>query len=172
MKKEIMVIKDCRFLGLYNSLEIQWSKRLVDENNKILDKENVRSTIDLECAKIEGSNAKETLEKFIPTLVIAQAEEIGNLQSQINAISKECAEKVSVSKKAIKDKEDLEGELLITKDKLNKHENNLPVIKAIYDENQKLKEELKRSVELIDKLEQKIQTLKSETTLIKKAANG
>lgn len=170
MKKEIYVMKDVKFLGQQCAVELQWSKRLVDENDKILDKENQRIAIALDGA--EGSDATKEFEKYIPQIILDQGKEIGRLNDVINAISKECAEKVRVSKKATKDKEDLESELLTTKDKLNKHENNLPVIKAIYEENQKLKEELKRSDELIDKLEQKIQTLKSETTLIKKAANG
>ena len=118
MKKEIMVIKDCKFIGLANTLEIQWSKRTVDENENILDKENVRGTIDLEMAQVEGSDASERLKKFIPELNLAILKENGELNERINAMSKECAHKVKIATK-----ESSEKLIAVTENKSLKEEN-------------------------------------------------
>lgn len=146
MKKEIMVIKDCKFIGLANTLEIQWSKRTVDENDKIFDKKNVRGTIDLEMAQIEGSDASERLKKFIPELNLALAKENGELQAQINAISKECAQKVSIAKKESSEKMIAVTEIQTLRDTIKAHEENFNIAKSIndeiYAENQKLKSEI------------------------------
>lgn len=151
MKKEIMVIKDTRFLGLQNVLEIQWSKMTVDENDKIFDKENVRGTIDLEMAQIEGSDASERLKKFIPELNLALAKENGELQAQINAISKECAQKVNIAHKESSEKMIAVTEIQTLRDTIKAHEENFNMAKSIndeiYAENQRLKleiEELKK----------------------------
>lgn len=156
--KPIMVIKDCKFLGLHNALETQWSKVYKDEDDDIFKKENHRGTIDLEAAKVEGSSAWETLKQFVPELVLAQAKEIGELQAQINAISKECAHKVSIAQKEASDKMILHTELLNAKDALKAHEDNLNIAKEIndeiYAENKVLKaekEKLKAEIEALKK---------------------
>lgn len=145
----IYVIKDVKFLGISQSLEIQWSKRWVDENDKIFEKINERSTIMLD--GIEGSDASERLKKFIPELVLAQAKEIGDLQAQINAISKECAVKVKLAKDENKEKLLTREENIKMTNLVKAHEENFNIAKSIndeiYAENQKLKleiEELKK----------------------------
>ncbi len=172
MKKEIMVIKDCKFVALANALEIQWSKRSIDENDKILDKENHRGTIDLEMAQVEGSDASERLKKFIPELVIQQAKEIGDLQAQINAISKECSQKVSIAQKESSEKMILATELLTAKESLIAHEENFKIAKSIndeiYAENQKLKAEKEKLLADMVKLDENIINLNAQILALKK----
>jgi hypothetical protein len=172
MKKEIMVIKDCKLIGLANTLEIQWSKRTVDENDKLLEKENVRGTIDLESAQVEGSDASERLKKFIPELVLEQAKQIGDLQAQINAISKECAHKVSIATKESSDKMILHTELLNAKEALKAHEENFNIAKSIndeiYAENKKLKEANEKILKDMVKLDENIISLNAQIVALKK----
>lgn len=170
--KPIMVIKDCKFLGLHNALEIQWSKVYKDEDDEIFKKENHRGTIDLEAAKVEGSSAYEALSEFIPELVLAQAKEIGNLQAQINAISKECAHKVGIAQKEASDKMILHTELLNAKDALKAHEDNLTMAKEIndeiYAENKRLKEEKEALLKDMVRLDENIVTLNAQIVALKK----
>ncbi len=94
-------------------------------------------------AQIEGSDASEKLKQFVPELVLSQAKEIGDLQAQINNISKECAQKVKVAHKESSEKMILTTELLTAKESLKAHEENFNIAKSIndeiYTENQKLK---------------------------------
>lgn len=172
MKKEIMVIKDCKFVGLSNTLEIQWSKRLIDENDEILDKENVRGTIDLEMAQKEGSDASEMLLKFMPELNLAILKENGELQAQINAISKECAQKVSIAQKESSEKMILQTELLTHKETIKAHEENFQMAKTIndeiYAENQKLKADKEKLLADMVKLDENIVNLNAQIVASKK----
>lgn len=147
--KTIYVIKDVKFIGISQSLEIQWSKRLVDENDEIFQKINERSTIMID--GIEGSDASERLKQFIPELNLALAKENGELQAQINAISKECAQKVKIAHKESSEKMIAVTEIQTLRDTIKAHEENFNMAKSIndeiYAENQKLKleiEELKK----------------------------
>lgn len=142
--KTIYVIKDVKFIGISQSLEIQWSKRLVDENDEIIQKINEKSTIMID--GIEGSDASERLKKFIPELNLALAKENGELQAQINAISKECAQKVKIAHKESSEKMIAVTEIQTLRDTIKAHEENFNIAKSIndeiYAENQKLKSEI------------------------------
>lgn len=171
MKKEIMVIKDCKLVAIANVLEIQWSKRTVDENDEIFEKQNHRGTIDLEMAQVEGSDASERLKKFIPELVIEQAKQIGDLQAQINAISKECAQKVSIATKESSEKMILQTELLTHKESIKAHEENFKIAKTIndeiYAENQKLKADKEKLLADMVKLDENIINLNAQVVTLK-----
>lgn len=147
--RAVYIIKDVKFLGLSQSLEIQWSKRWIDESEMLVEKGIQREAIMLD--GIEGSDASERLKKFIPELNLALAKENGELQAQINAISKECAQKVKIAHKESSEKMIAVTEIQTLRDTIKAHEENFNIAKSIndeiYAENQKLKleiEELKK----------------------------
>lgn len=169
MKKEILVMKDVKFLGQQCAIELQWSKRLVDENDTVLDKENQRCAISLD--GIDGSDATETFKKYIPLIVLEQAKKIGELESLVGNISKECAHKVSIAQKEASDKMILHTELLNAKDALKAHEDNLTMAKEIndeiYAENKRLKEEKEALLKDMVMLDENIVSLNTEILRLK-----
>lgn len=141
--KEIWAIKDVKFLGILNTLEIQWSKKIVEDNDILLEKTNVRGTICLD--KPENPDAEEHLKKqlkdFIPALVIEQAKEIGRLNDVINAMSGE----VRTHKKDKKEKDEIISILAVERTNLENDKLDLATKKMILEtEKLNLKEENER----------------------------
>lgn len=170
-------MKDVKFLGQQCAIELQWSKRLVDENDTVLDKENQRIAIALD--GIDGSDATETFKKYIPLIVLEQAKKIGELETLVGNISKECAHKVSIAQKESSDKMILHTELLNAKDALKAHEDNLTMAKEINDEiyaenkvlkaeKEKLKAEKEALLKDMVRLDENIVTLNAQIVALKK----
>lgn len=57
--KEIYALKDVKFLGLENSIEYQWIKHRLEDNDEIFDKVNVRGSICLDLP--DNSEEEKTL---------------------------------------------------------------------------------------------------------------
>jgi len=143
MKKEIMVIKDVKFLGLENSIEYQWIKHLLDDNDKVFEKVNVRGSICLD--KPQNLDAEEHLKKqmegLIPALVFEQQKEIGRLNDVINAMSGE----VRTHKKDKKQKDEIISILAVERTNLENDKLDLATKKMILEtEKLNLKEENER----------------------------
>lgn len=125
--KEIYALKDVKFLGLENSIEYQWIKHLLDDNDKVFEKVNVRGSICLD--KPQNLDAedhiKKQMEGLIPALVFEQQKEIGRLNDVINAMSGE----VRTHKKDKKEKDEkitklATEKLVLETEKLNLLEEN------------------------------------------------
>lgn len=168
--KPIYVIKDVKLLGIEGALQIQGVKVYKDENDKIFEKINHRITVSLE--NISDKDAEKKIKDLIGEICLAQAKEIGELNERINAMSKECAYKVSVAQKESSEKMILQTELLNAKDALIAHEENFKIAKSIndeiYAENQKLKADKEKLLAEIVKLDENIVSLNAQIVTLKK----
>lgn len=170
MKKEILVMKDVKFLGQQCCVELQWTKISVDENDKILDKENQRIAISLD--GVEGSDATKTFEKFIPHIILAQKKEIADLikinsdlSGEVRAHKKDKSEIAEQKDDLIKQKE----VFLAENDRLRK---TLEAVSFVNEKIFKENEVLKAANETILKehvvLDENIATLNKEIEDLKK----
>lgn len=172
-KKAIIVIKDVRFLGHCNAIEYQFIKKYVDDNGD-LKKENSRGVIMLD--GVEGSDATEQLSKLVPFIVLEQAKTIGELNERINAMSKECAQKVDIATKESSEKMIVKTENQSLKEAVKAHEENFNMAKSIndeiYAENKKLKETIERNLKDMVKLDENIVNLNAQIVALKETKKG
>lgn len=141
--KEVWVLKDVRFLGLENSLEIQWVKHVLNENDSLFKKANVRSSISLDKPDTLDAekHLKEQLKNFGLDLALEQAKEIGRLNDVINAMSGE----VRTHKKDKKQKDEIISILAVERTNLENDKLDLATKKMILEtEKLNLKEENER----------------------------
>ena len=141
--KEIYILKDVKLLGISNSLEIQWSKHVLEDNDELFEKVNVRGSICLD--KPQNLDAEEHLKKqmkdLIPALVFEQQKEIGRLNDVINAMSGE----VRTHKKDKKQKDEIISILAVERTNLENDKLDLATKKMILEtEKLNLKEENER----------------------------
>lgn len=139
--KPIYKIKDVQLLCHTEQLRVKVVKEYLDESQHLIKKEHDASTYSL--VNIGDEEAEKKVKALIGEVCFSQAKEIGILNDRINAMSKECAQKVSIAQKECSEKMILQTELLNAKDALKAHEENFNIAKSIndeiYAENQKLK---------------------------------
>lgn len=125
--KDLWVLKDVKYLGISNTIEYQWIKHRLEDNDELFEKVNVRGSICLD--KPQNLDAEEHLKKqlegLIPALVFEQQKEIGRLNDVINAMSGE----VRTHKKDKKEKDEkitklATEKLVLETEKLNLLEEN------------------------------------------------
>lgn len=158
MSEEIQitkVIKDVQLLGHTGELRVQCVKKYTDPIGNLVKKENHVLTVSLDT---KDSDSEKMVKDLIGEVCFAQAQRIGELETIVGNISKECAHKVGIAQKEASDKMILHTELLNAKDALKAHEDNLTMAKEIndeiYAENKRLKEEkekLKAEIEALKK---------------------